>query len=111
MKKKSEGRHWFPGAYNSRGNAYSDEGDYDRAIADCSRAITLNPNDAAAYNNRGAAYKDKGDCNRAIADYSQAIALNPDYAAAYFNRGIAYYNKKNYGRVAKHTQEEVYYDE
>jgi hypothetical protein len=32
----------------------------DLAIADCSRALELNPRDDAAYNNRGIAFKNKG---------------------------------------------------
>ncbi len=76
--------------YFCRGNAYYRKGDYDRAIADYTRAIQLKPNDAEAYYNRGNAYADKGDYDRAIADYERAIQLKPDLAEAYYNRGIAY---------------------
>ena len=54
--------------YNSRGYAYSNKGDTDRAIADYDRALRLDPNYAYAYNNRGNAYSDKGAYDRAIAD-------------------------------------------
>ncbi|GAG27109.1 unnamed protein product, partial [marine sediment metagenome] len=30
-------------AYNNRGNTYSDKGDFDRAIADYTRALKINP--------------------------------------------------------------------
>ena len=83
-------------AYNNRGVAYGDKGDYDRAIADFTQAIDLNPDYADAYNNRGNAYGNKGDYDRAIADFTQAIDLNPDYADAYNNRGGAYYLKEEY---------------
>ena len=43
-------------AYNSRGNVYYDEGDYDRAIADYNEAIRLDPKYAFAYNSRGDIY-------------------------------------------------------
>jgi Flp pilus assembly protein TadD len=38
-------------AYICRGLAYADRGDYDRAIADYSQAIKLDPNYALARNN------------------------------------------------------------
>src|SRR5690348_5197538 len=40
-------------ALNNRGIAYQNKGDYDRAIADFTRALGLNPNDNKALNNRG----------------------------------------------------------
>lgn len=51
----------------------------DRVIADCTRSIQQNPNDATAYKNRGNAYMNKGDIQRAIADYNEAIRINPNY--------------------------------
>ena len=43
-------------AYYNRGNAYSDKGDYDRAIADYTRAIEIEPDDSCVYYTRGDAY-------------------------------------------------------
>ena len=40
--------------YCNRGYAYGKKGDYNRAIADYTQAIELNPNYVEAYNNRGA---------------------------------------------------------
>ena len=86
-------------AYNNRGIAYENTGDFDRAIEDFNTAIGLNPNYAIAYNNRGAAYHDKDDIDRAIEDFNTAIGLNPNYAEAYYNRGNAYNNKGNSDRA------------
>ena len=47
----------------------------DRAIADYTRAIEIDPRDAVAYNNRGIAYRAKGDNDRAIADLAAAMRL------------------------------------
>ena len=88
-------------AYNNRGNAYYEKGDYDRAIAEYTEAIRLDPNFAEAYNNRGSVYGVKGDLDRAISDFSQAIRLNPNYAEAYNNRGMAYYGKRDYVKTAE----------
>jgi len=58
-------------------------GDLDGAIADCDRALQLNPNFAAAYNCRGTAKDIKGDIDGAITDLNQAIQVNPKDADAY----------------------------
>jgi tetratricopeptide (TPR) repeat protein len=86
-------------AYNNRGNAYYAKKDSDRAIADYTEAIRLDPKYALAYSNRGTAYKAKGDYDRAIADYTEAIRLDPEDALAYSKRGNAYEAKKDYGRA------------
>jgi tetratricopeptide (TPR) repeat protein len=66
---------------------------YNKAIADYSQAISLDPNLAGAYKVRGVAYINIGDYDRAIADCNQAIRLDPNNAAAYINRGIVYHKK------------------
>src|SRR6478609_5042777 len=63
--------------YNNRGFVYWRKGDTDRAIADYTEAIRLDPKFAVAYANRGLAHSDKGDTRRAIADYNEAIRLDP----------------------------------
>ena len=63
---------------------------YDKAIADFTQALRLEPDSSHAYRERGVAYSDKGDQNNAIADLNQAIRLDPNNAAAYNNRGNIY---------------------
>jgi tetratricopeptide (TPR) repeat protein len=77
-------------AFINRGNVYAAARDIDRALADYSKAIELDPNEAKAFSNRGAAYQAEGEIERAFADYDEAIRLNPNGAAAFNNRGIAY---------------------
>ena len=51
-------------------------GPKDLAIADYSKAIELNPNNADAYIGRGQVYSFTGYNDQAIADYDMAIMLN-----------------------------------
>ena len=74
-------------SYNSGVDKY-EQGDYQGAIADYSKAIEINPEYAYAFLNRGNSKNKLGDHQGAIADYTKAIEINPNYAYVYFNRGI-----------------------
>lgn len=76
-------------AFFNRGRAFSDQGEYDRAITDFDQAIRLDPEYPDAFNNRGVAYSGKGQYERAIEDFDQAIRLDANYAIAIYNRGLA----------------------
>ena len=81
-------------AFNNRGVAYSELGDFDRAIGDCNQALALSPGDATAirnlriaYQRRAAAAARLGDRTAAQADYGRAIELEPTHPLAYLRRG------------------------
>ena len=88
-------------AYGSRAVAYNLKKDWSKAIADCTRAIQIDPKDARAYWARGVALAAGGDTDRAIAAFTEAIRLDPadpeafrpPYCVAgeaHFRRGVAY---------------------
>jgi len=83
-------------AYNNRGNAYNESGNYLQAINDYDRAIAINPSLEEAYYNRGVSYRRLGNYRQAIEDYGRAIAIKPNYAEAYVNRCFAYNGLGNY---------------
>jgi lipoprotein NlpI len=93
--------------FNSRGIAWHDKGDNDRAIADFNEAIRLNPKDADTFGNRGIAWRNKGDNDRAIADFNEAIRLNPKDADTFGNRGIAWGNKGDNDRAIADFNEAI----
>ena len=62
-------------AYYLRGVTYHSKGELEKAIADYTEAIRINPDHAKAYNNRGAAYEYKGEYDKAMADYAKAKEL------------------------------------
>ncbi len=77
-------------AYYSRGNDYARIGNTDKAIAEYTTAIQLNPKYMSAYVNRGVQYSNKREYKLAIRDATTAIELNPKSANAYHNRGADY---------------------
>jgi len=88
----------LPVIYFSRGFAYYNNGDYDRAIENYNIAVKIKPKSYVLCA-RGDAYKDKGDYDKAIEDFNQAIRLDSNYAKAYNDRGLAYYAKGDYDKA------------
>ena len=88
-------------AYSNRGVAYNNKGEYNRAIADLTRAIELNPDYAEPYHNRGNIYRERGEFDQAIKDYREAIKLKPDYVEAYHNSGTVYLSRGNFDKAVK----------
>jgi tetratricopeptide (TPR) repeat protein len=65
----------------------------DEAIADCDKAIELDPKDT--FNSRGMAYAEKGQYDRAITDLDQALKLDPECALATESRAKIIAKKMN----------------
>ena len=80
-------------AYNTLGIVHNNNGEYDLAISNFSKAIELDSEVIAAYNNRGIAYAEKSEFDLAIVDFTKAIELDPHLSAAYSNRATVYYTK------------------
>ena len=75
-------------SFNSGVDKY-EQGDFQGAITDFSKAIEINPQDASAFLNRGVAKTKLGDYPGSIADFTKALEINPQYANALHNRGAA----------------------
>ena len=78
--------------FNNRCSEWNGKHESDKALADCSQAIGLDPDYALAFFNHGNAYFAEGQYDRAIEDYDQSIRLNPNYAHVFNNRGNTYSN-------------------
>lgn len=108
-------------AFNNRGLALVQKGDFDRAIADYGEAIRLKSDDAF-FHNRGLAWEAKfksvpsfvdetfpeGRRNseerkkaldNAISDYTEAIRLDPKADDSYHNRGQVWAFRRDYDRA------------
>jgi tetratricopeptide (TPR) repeat protein len=87
---RSESQRDRAGYYNNRSGAWRLKRDFDRAIADGTQAIRLDPKLAAARYSRGAAWRDKGNFDRAIADFTEALRINPQFVEALVGRGVSW---------------------
>ncbi len=104
----SEGAHMHSIALVGRALAYLSKGDRDRAEADFTYAIELDPNNALAFNDRGTLWRERGDVDRAIADFTRAIAIEAlphsdlpgsGHVNIHANRALAYQVKGDFGRA------------
>lgn len=75
-------------AYASRGNAYLEASDYQKALENYKEAIRLEPQEAGPYVGIGITYLFLNDFELAINSIDTAIRLNPVLAEAYFARGL-----------------------
>jgi len=80
----------YPEAYYHRGGDYIVKGKRDRAIADFSKTIELDPKHVNAYYNRAFSYFLLQQQEAAIADYSKVIELDPKNAVGWSGRAYAY---------------------
>jgi tetratricopeptide (TPR) repeat protein len=92
--------------FNNRACAYIAYGEYDKAIADWSEAIRLEPKNVSFLGSRGGVYaKKKGDYAKAIADYTEIIRLAPASSNAFKKRGDAYQALGQYDKAAADHEE------
>ena len=82
--------------YTKRGITEMNKADYDDAIIDYTRAITLDPKNTGAYYNRGVGYARKDDNDDAIADFTKAIGLGFNNPSVFASRGDVYVTTKDY---------------
>jgi len=79
------------GHYYSRGVNLDDKGNYDEAVKNYDKAISIDPAFVNAYNDRGVIFKNRKSYREALADFTKVIELNPKLAKAYINRGNCFF--------------------
>jgi tetratricopeptide (TPR) repeat protein len=97
-------------SYHNRGLFWFDKKDLDKAIADYTKAIEVDPNYGRAYYNRANASSAKGDLDRAIADYGEAIWLDGKEPQWWNGRGLAWRRKGNFARAIADFDEAIKLD-
>jgi len=94
--------------YRSRALNYTlFKGDYDRAIADFTEAIRLDPNSPVAHAVRGASFVRKGDYDRALVDLNEARRLDPKNASVHNAFGVCYNAKGDHDRALSALNEAI----
>ncbi|MBF0380248.1 MAG: tetratricopeptide repeat protein [Magnetococcales bacterium] len=74
-------------ALNLLGNISFTKNNYELAIEQFQKAISINTESADAHSNVGLAYQAIGRMDDAITSYKKAISINPEFANAYSNLG------------------------
>jgi len=75
-------------AYYHRGIAHQRMNLLDEAIADFTKAIELDKDDADAYFHRAQIYYHNLEWDKSVPDLNRSIRLNPDYSEAYYGLGM-----------------------
>ena len=88
--------------YRNRATQYERLREYDKAEADYTSAIALEPENADRYFNRAIFYEEYlKDYDLALLDYTKAIELDEDEPDNWYNRGRLYYYQSNNGKALK----------
>jgi tetratricopeptide (TPR) repeat protein len=97
--------------------SYSDEINYEHAIADFDKSVDIGLDAADAYYYTGVVRSSKGDSNawqyfgfaveQDVADYSEAITLDAKNAATFNNRGAAFAEMGEYDRAIADLNEAI----
>ena len=91
-------------AFLTRGLIYYNQEDLEKAIADYTSVIAVEPRNPEALRNRGRAYAEKNDPARALPDLNEAIRLNPQDAEALLSRGLVHHGGEEFEKaIADYT--------
>jgi tetratricopeptide (TPR) repeat protein len=82
--------------HTNQGYKLAEQGRYDEAIEEYTKAIGLDPDFALAYAHRARAYLNISDTDKALSDAKKAIELEPNLALAYCWLGSAYAMKGDF---------------
>jgi tetratricopeptide (TPR) repeat protein/serine/threonine protein kinase len=86
-------------AMNNLASTHLRLGQWDKAIADYSKIIELDPNNSHAWTARGSVYFQLGQWNKMATDYSKAIELDPNEWWYWHERGCAYMELGQWDKV------------
>lgn len=77
----------------NRGSLKVKKEDYEGALADFNKLLTINPSNVGAYSNIGILYYKQEKYKEAITNFNQALEIEPTNTIALYNRGMCYYKQ------------------
>ncbi len=80
---------------------HADSGDYDAALAACTRALAVNPLLPGARYILGVIYQRQGDVVRAVSELKKTIYIDADFALAHLNLGNIYRQQGRFDAAAR----------
>lgn len=105
--KKAQKVQDFVLAFSNRGLSYYHNGEYGKAINDCTWAIQIDSDCVEAYNTRGLSYDKEGKYDKAIENFTEAIKRKPDYYRAIVNRSYSYFNNGDHEKALDDSTEAI----
>ena len=97
-------------AYNKRGVAKYNLGEYQNAHDDFNEAIKIYPNYANAHYHRGNTQYKLGNYQFAIEDFNEAIKINPQNVDAYYHLGNTHYKLQEYQKAIEDFTQTIKFD-
>ncbi|UCC22032.1 MAG: sulfatase-like hydrolase/transferase, partial [Planctomycetota bacterium] len=95
-------------AYRNLGTVYFQQGNYDKALAYCSKALQIAPGSANTYYNVGNLYLKLGQLSEALAQYNSALALDPNFSEAHYNLGITLSQMARFDEAVAHYKKALH---
>lgn len=79
-------------------------GEYDLAITELKKTLSMNPNYPDLHNLLGIAYANKGMTDDALLEFETSLKIHPDYLKARVNMALTLYEKGSKDESMKHLQ-------
>ncbi|MCK4237309.1 MAG: tetratricopeptide repeat protein [Candidatus Krumholzibacteria bacterium] len=79
-------------------------GDYDYAMAELKKTLSMHPNYPDLHNLLGIAYANKGMIDDALMEFEISLKLHPDYLKAHLNMALTLYEKSAMEESMKHLE-------
>lgn len=84
---------------------YRTNGDLERAIELCHRAISINPRSILAYSNLAEASSAQGNADEAVKAWQRVVEISPDFARGRYELAVVLARQGDWPQVIRHLQE------
>lgn len=85
------------------GSIYGRKGNLEEEIAECKKALAIDPNYALTHGSLGLSHAKKGMHSKAIEHLKKAISIDPNLASAHYNLATVYIVKRMWDESIKHS--------